>query len=81
MQLARTLGLDVIGICFHVGSGCDEAMAYQRAIASAHALFLLGNELGFNMHLLDIGGGFPGDKNLSIDAVRSQGLGLQIGSK
>ncbi|KAK7583976.1 hypothetical protein V9T40_004939 [Parthenolecanium corni] len=69
MQLARTLGLDVIGVCFHVGSGCGEPMAYRRAIARAHALFQLGDELGFNMHLLDIGGGFPGEKDSSIDTI------------
>lgn len=69
LNLARRLELDVIGICFHVGSGCGEPLAYRRSIAAAKNLFQMGNDLGFNMQLLDIGGGFPGNKGTSIDKV------------
>lgn len=69
LRLARSLELDVVGICFHVGSGCGEPMAYRRSIAAAHELFELASDIGFNMQLLDIGGGFPGNKDTSIDMV------------
>lgn len=69
LRLARSLELDVIGISFHVGSGCGEPLAYRRSIAAAHSLFELANDIGFNMQLLDIGGGFPGNKETSIDTV------------
>lgn len=82
LSLARRLELDVIGICFHVGSGCGEPLSYRRSIAAASTLFKVGNDLGFNMHVLDIGGGFAGNKGTSIDKVgrvvlvRSRGLEL-----
>lgn len=69
LQVARMLGLDVIGISFHVGSGCGEVAVFRRAIAAARVLFDLGTTLGFNMNLLDLGGGYPGNKGSSIDKV------------
>lgn len=70
MSLARDLGLSVVGVSFHVGSGCNEPAAFQRAISAAAAIFQLGQQLGFvNMYLLNIGGGFPGNKNTSLDKV------------
>lgn len=69
LRLARSLELDVVGICFHVGSGCGEPLAYRRSIAAAHELFELASNIGFNMQLLDIGGGFPGNKDTSIDMI------------
>jgi len=48
---------------FHVGSGCYDAMAYSAAVASARTVFNLAAAQGFNFTLLDIGGGFPGQKN------------------
>uniref|UniRef100_A0A1I8P420 Orn/DAP/Arg decarboxylase 2 N-terminal domain-containing protein n=1 Tax=Stomoxys calcitrans TaxID=35570 RepID=A0A1I8P420_STOCA len=61
MTLARILKMNVIGISFHVGTGCNDLQAYKRAIAKAQRLFDVGFKLGFNMKMLDIGGGFPGN--------------------
>ncbi|XP_067629886.1 ornithine decarboxylase 1-like [Eurosta solidaginis] len=58
--LAKSLGLAVIGVSFHVGSGCCDFPAYSRAIITAKNLFQFGKILGYEMRLLDIGGGFPG---------------------
>lgn len=69
LRLAQGLNLNVIGISFHVGSGCGEPEAYKRAIAAAYDLFKLGDELNFSMTLLDVGGGFPGNKNECLDPV------------
>jgi ornithine decarboxylase len=43
---------------FHVGSGCYDENAYVDAIHRARFVFDQAAELGFNFHLLDIGGGF-----------------------
>uniref|UniRef100_A0A1A9X3P4 ornithine decarboxylase n=1 Tax=Glossina brevipalpis TaxID=37001 RepID=A0A1A9X3P4_9MUSC len=61
MLLAQSLHLNVIGISFHVGTGCNDFPAYERAIRIAKKLFNFGSLIGLNMNLLDIGGGFPGD--------------------
>jgi len=60
LELAIKLGLKVIGISFHVGSGCTDASAFGDAIKRARLVFDEGKQLGFEFTLLDIGGGFPG---------------------
>jgi len=57
---AKELGLNVVGVSFHVGSGCYEASAFSIAVRMAHDAFCLGKTIGFDFNLLDIGGGFPG---------------------
>lgn len=56
-------GLNLVGISFHVGSGCSEPPVFRRAILAARILFDLGATFGFKMNLLDIGGGFPGNSD------------------
>lgn len=59
----------VVGISFHVGSGCRDFLAYNRAILASRQLFDYGQSLDFRMRLLDIGGGFPGDDDRSFQEV------------
>mmetsp|Transcript_26356 Transcript_26356/g.78254 ORF Transcript_26356/g.78254 Transcript_26356/m.78254 type:complete len:510 (-) Transcript_26356:202-1731(-) len=60
LRVAKELGLNVVGVSFHVGSGCSNLSTYSAAIASARAVFDDAIEMGFDMQLLDIGGGFTG---------------------
>ncbi|XP_064085923.1 ornithine decarboxylase-like isoform X2 [Macrobrachium nipponense] len=60
LSMAKDLGLDVVGVSFHVGSDCREPEAYSRAIAKAKQVFDEAEALGMRLTLLDIGGGFPG---------------------
>lgn len=69
IKIARSLNLDLVGISFHVGSGCRDFPIYYKAISIARELFDYANAIGYEMNLLDIGGGFPGDKGTSIDEV------------
>ena len=69
LKIAAGMGLDIIGISFHVGSGCKDYPIYFKAINICKDLFEQAENLGFQMTLLDIGGGFPGDKGKSIDEV------------
>ncbi|XP_073725886.1 ornithine decarboxylase 1-like isoform X1 [Misgurnus anguillicaudatus] len=66
LERAKELGLDVIGVSFHVGSGCTDPETYTQAISDARYVFDMGAELGYNMKLLDIGGGFPGSKDIKL---------------
>eukprot|EP00049_Salpingoeca_infusionum_P017462 m.353056 g.353056 ORF g.353056 m.353056 type:complete len:500 (+) comp16675_c0_seq1:342-1841(+) len=61
LHAAQRLNLSVVGVSFHVGSGCSEAAVYDDAIAKARTLFDEASALGMTMTLLDIGGGFPGE--------------------
>ncbi|KAI8053500.1 ornithine decarboxylase [Syncephalis plumigaleata] len=58
--LARHLGLQVVGVSFHVGCNCTNPQAYSDAIHMAKKCFILGEKVGFKFNILDIGGGFPG---------------------
>lgn len=49
-----------------MGSGCEEAEAFAVAIQQARTVFDLALDMGFNMTLLDIGGGFPGQQSAPI---------------
>lgn len=66
LEAAKRLELNVVGVSYHVGSGCEEADAFRVATQQARDVFDTGLELGFNMRLLDIGGGFPGDSLAAI---------------
>lgn len=62
LQVAKSLGLHVKGVSFHVGSGCGDAAAYTTALAHALRVFETAERLGMpHMTMIDIGGGFPGD--------------------
>jgi len=66
LRVAKQLQLNVIGVSFHVGSGCYDATAFSAAVASARAVFDMAEQEGFKLDLLDIGGGFPGQKSAPI---------------
>ncbi|XP_063047132.1 ornithine decarboxylase 1-like [Engraulis encrasicolus] len=66
LERASELGLEVVGVSFHVGSGCTDPQAYAHALSDARYVFDLGAELGYNMNLLDIGGGFPGKEHTKL---------------
>ena len=55
---AKELGLDVIGVSFHVGSGCYDPSVYSDAISRARSVFEMGKQVGYTFNLLDLGGGF-----------------------
>lgn len=62
LRTARDLGLQVVGVSFHVGSGCREEHVYRRAVRAARHVFDVAEGLGIRgMRLLDVGGGYPGD--------------------
>lgn len=70
IALTVDLGLKLIGISFHVGSGCEEPEVFDRCIVIGRELFdLAANKHGIQMKLLDLGGGYPGDKGTSIDPI------------
>ncbi|XP_037332038.2 ornithine decarboxylase-like isoform X2 [Pungitius pungitius] len=63
---AAELGLEVIGVSFHVGSGCTGSLAFKQAIGDARRVFEVGKSLGLQMSLLDIGGGFSGREDCQV---------------
>ncbi|NXS88451.1 AZIN2 inhibitor, partial [Erpornis zantholeuca] len=91
LETAKEQGVEVVGISFHLGSRGLEPQAFTQAVAAAQLVFDVGTELGFRMHLLDIGGGFPGTEdtrapleeiaalmNSALDLYFPEGCGVDI---
>nr|XP_039254299.1 ornithine decarboxylase 1-like [Styela clava] len=60
ISVAHLTKMKIIGISFHVGSGCLDADSYDETIKQARELFDYGKTFEMNFVILDIGGGFPG---------------------
>jgi ornithine decarboxylase len=59
---ANNLGLPVVGVSFHVGSGCGNVNAYTKSLINAADIFKIATNIGMPpMKIVDIGGGFPGN--------------------
>jgi ornithine decarboxylase len=59
LELAHRRGLVAHGISFHVGSQQHNVEAWDRALASAAAVFRSCAERGINLAMVNLGGGFP----------------------
>jgi diaminopimelate decarboxylase len=64
LKLGQQIGAKIIGVSFHVGSGCEDPSAFGKAVRDAATVFEWGKEYGYEMRLLDLGGGFQGDVEL-----------------
>ncbi|NXP81514.1 AZIN2 inhibitor, partial [Ramphastos sulfuratus] len=91
LETAKEQAVEVVGISFHLGSHGLEPQAFTQAVAAAQLAFEMGTELGHQMHLLDIGGGFPGTEdgrarfeevtamiNSALDLYFPEGCGAEI---
>jgi ornithine decarboxylase len=67
LRIARDLNLNVVGCAFHVGSGCGDPKAYSLALHDCETVFGMAASLGMPpLHIVDIGGGFPGDESNAL---------------
>lgn len=72
--LAKELGLNVVGVSFHVGSGASDPMAFLKAVQDADIVFKQAYAHGFDMKTLDVGGGFSGDSFETMAHVLREAL-------
>ncbi len=56
---ARKLGLEPVGIAFHVGSQCTYGNNYLEALELAKMILNDADKKGLKLTIIDIGGGFP----------------------
>ncbi|KAM0746702.1 hypothetical protein T439DRAFT_293537 [Meredithblackwellia eburnea MCA 4105] len=75
LKKAKGLGLDVVGISFHCGSGCTNPLLFGDAVERARWAFNVAREEGFQFDLLDIGGGFEDENFEEIAAVLRESIG------
>lgn len=58
LRLAKDLELNIVGVSFHVGSGASDPNSFGKAVMDARFVFDQAAELGYDLKLLDVGGGF-----------------------
>ncbi|GAB0488853.1 hypothetical protein MMPV_000064 [Pyropia vietnamensis] len=73
LRLGARLGLSIVGVAFHVGSGCTSLASYATALDASRVVFDTATSMGLPpMSVLDIGGGFPGfdgDSSITFDEI------------
>ena len=61
LTCAANLKLKVVGVSFHVGSGCKDAAQYYEALQMCRQVFDVAKTIHPTpLEIIDIGGGFPG---------------------
>jgi ornithine decarboxylase len=66
IAFAHNNKLEVEGLSFHVGSQCTNLKNYSEALTIAAGVFAEAKERGFDLKILDIGGGFPAPYDDSV---------------
>jgi ornithine decarboxylase len=70
IAFAHNNKLEVEGLSFHVGSQCTNAKNYSQALHLAAGIFAEAKLRGFDLKLLDIGGGFPAHYDETVPPFR-----------
>jgi ornithine decarboxylase len=66
IAFAHNHKLNVEGLSFHVGSQCTNPENYSHALEIASAVFEEARTRGFDLKLIDIGGGFPAHYDATV---------------
>jgi ornithine decarboxylase len=73
LEHAHKLGLEAYGVSFHVGSQQRNQHAWDKALASAAAVFKECGERGLNLSMVNLGGGFPTKYLKNVPTVKTYG--------
>jgi ornithine decarboxylase len=76
LEHAMKLGLEPHGVSFHVGSQQRNQHAWDRALASAAAVFKDCGERGINLAMVNLGGGFPAKYLRNVPSVKAYGSAI-----
>lgn len=79
LKSARAMKLDVRGFSFHVGSQCLNPEDYVRFLLEVRRVWNQAAELGFELEVLDIGGGFPAPYRQSAPSMEFFGSVVNSG--
>src|ERR1700745_4361609 len=73
LEHALKAGLEPPGVSFHIGSQQRNQHAWDRALASAAAVFKECGERGMNLSMVNLGGGFPTKYLKNVPSVQTSG--------
>ncbi len=66
---AQELKFNITGVSFHIGSSAKNANAYNTALKDTAKVISLARQYGYDINLIDIGGGFSEKKISSFSKV------------
>lgn len=71
LLIAKQLGINIKGVSFHVGSGCEDANVFRTALNDCKQVIEYGKKHDMDLDLIDIGGGFPGidDSKVTFESM------------
>lgn len=76
LRLIKALKLNLVGVSFHVGTGCMNDIQYESAIRDCRDTYNMAKQEGIELNIVDIGGGFPGidveSKNISFEKIANK---------
>ena len=83
LDMARRLGLIPVGLSFHVGSQTRRAEMWAPVLDQVAEVWTEARAQGHDLHLLNIGGGFPAFYGTEIDApqVYAEAVMRQISAR
>jgi ornithine decarboxylase len=76
LEHAHRLGLEAVGVSFHVGSQQRRTVAWDEALKTAAAIFRACAERGISLQMVNLGGGFPTKYLKDVPAVDSYGRSI-----
>ena len=76
LEHAHKLGLEAVGVSFHVGSQQRRTAAWDEALKSASAIFRACAERGISLSMVNLGGGFPTKYLRDVPAVEAYGRSI-----
>jgi ornithine decarboxylase len=76
LEHAFQRGLEPYGVSFHVGSQQRNQHAWDKALASAAAVFRECGERGMNLAMVNLGGGFPTKYLKNVPTVKTYGAAI-----
>ncbi|QQS11464.1 MAG: type III PLP-dependent enzyme [Rhodospirillales bacterium] len=69
LRRAHDLGLDAYGISFHVGSQQTDLEQWDRALGQVSQMFFALAEVGVDLKMVNLGGGFPARYRAEVKPV------------
>ena len=75
IEMASKLDVEPYGISFHVGSQQRDIGQWDNAISACRYVFDWAKEMGINLKMINMGGGFPAsyqDPNLDFEVYRTE---------
>jgi ornithine decarboxylase len=69
LKIVYMLKLNLIGLSFHVGSGCSSGDSFYSAIETCKQAKDIAKKLNLDISVIDLGGGFPGSNQEKFNEI------------